>query len=487
MSFRVSTAQLNAANGLVRCGSCLGVFSASANEIRVKHPDGYIVEELDSIDAQEDDTVALEEEHVEPAAEEIPEDFADPTTSTIAEDAVAVGTNAEGEEDQEDGWHDDEPSISLGDMRLDEDLDTDEEEDSVADADTIAEYERDIPADAADVDSTEDDEFDAGIFERAPAAAVVEAVIKHTAIFEVREVAAEKSASAVADFEPELSSQDEFSQEESEDEAPVLEDPEDADEHAPFSEFNDTSPVMRAESADSDEHEEEEEAQALDEIAIYRHTPPPLSTRARPIADKYELHAHLSDLTDDDALDPLDANARLDSLEDLPVTIDGSSDFRHRLTQAALLLASILLLLALPAPWLYTHKDDLSTHPRFSFMAPLVCKVLTCEPVATGAVTSLYSQQLLVRSHPRFENALEVSFVFHNDSTLPQPFPNLELAFSDVDNKLLANRLFTPQEYLPPELRQLRDMPASSSVQVALEVADPGEEAVNYTVKLHTP
>ncbi len=49
-SFRVSTAQQNAAHGLVRCGSCLGVFSASANEIRIKHPDGYMVEELEGVE-----------------------------------------------------------------------------------------------------------------------------------------------------------------------------------------------------------------------------------------------------------------------------------------------------------------------------------------------------------------------------------------------------------------------------------------------------
>jgi len=63
----------------------------------------------------------------------------------------------------------------------------------------------------------------------------------------------------------------------------------------------------------------------------------------------------------------------------------------------------------------------------------------------------------------------------------------VELAFSDLSNNLLANRLFKPEEYLPAELRQLSEMPAQSTVQVTLELQDPGKEAVNYTVKLHPP
>ena len=93
--------------------------------------------------------------------------------------------------------------------------------------------------------------------------------------------------------------------------------------------------------------------------------------------------------------------------------------------------------------------------------------------------------QLLVRSHPTEPDALEVSFVFHNDAATPQAFPKLALAFSDIDNHLLANRLFSPDEYLPPELSILKQMPPKSSVQIQLELADPGKEAVNYKVELY--
>jgi hypothetical protein len=133
------------------------------------------------------------------------------------------------------------------------------------------------------------------------------------------------------------------------------------------------------------------------------------------------------------------------------IAVDLSSTEGQQLVRALVLLC-LLLLFALPLPWLYAKRDTLATHPRFAFMAPFTCKLFSCTPSASLDLGSIYSQQLLVRSHPRYQDALEVSFIFHNDATLPRPFPLVELAFSDLSNNLLANRLFKPEEYLPAEL-----------------------------------
>jgi len=102
-------------------------------------------------------------------------------------------------------------------------------------------------------------------------------------------------------------------------------------------------------------------------------------------------------------------------------------------------------------------------------------------------ITSLRSQELLVRSHPRLEQTLEVSIVFSNEADLPQPFPALELGFADINNRVLSNRLFNPPEYLPEQLRAIGEMPPHSSVQVLLELVDPGAAAVNYTLAFREP
>ena len=117
---------------------------------------------------------------------------------------------------------------------------------------------------------------------------------------------------------------------------------------------------------------------------------------------------------------------------------------------------------------------------------PYVCRILECPLVERSQLASLVSEQLLVRSHPGYAQALEVSFIFRNDALEAQPFPALELSFNDTSNQLLANRLFKPADYLPGEL-QTSEMSAQSSLQITLELVDPGSEAVNYTLAFRAP
>jgi predicted Zn finger-like uncharacterized protein len=355
-SFRVSSSQLQAANGLVRCGSCLGIFSASANEIRVKSD----------------------------AAEPIPthDDITSPTKPTASD------------------WHDPEDiDIPLGDMQLDPESDDDIDPTAI------------LATTGTPV---------------APPAQETEATIKITAEFDDLER-----------FEKELES------------------------------------TQRRETPDTREITET----SLEEDTAIAH-----SFNQN---EKKVLRSHLSALRDYDGLSPL-TDSDLHHLDEVPITFVRTKAGPHRFTRTALLTLNTLLLLALPAQWLYQHRNELHTHPRFAFLAPIVCKLTSCQSATTAPKASqMYSQQLLVRTHPRYENALEVSFIFHNDATTPQQFPDLELAFSTVDNKPVANRLFEPIDYLPPELQQLVDMPAKTSIQVALELQDPGKEAVNYTLKIH--
>ena len=52
-----------------------------------------------------------------------------------------------------------------------------------------------------------------------------------------------------------------------------------------------------------------------------------------------------------------------------------------------------------------------------------------------------------------------------------------------VGGLLVAGRRFPPGEYLDGEVSAGDLMPVSTPVQLSLEIADPGEDAVNYTLK----
>lgn len=393
MSFRVSPAQLQAAKGVVRCGACLGIFSAVANTIQLKSEHGPESSDDDSLfDALEAEAVAdslltetdgalardLDDATLAPAsaaAHVVDEEEAE-LAAAFPDTYANPGSSLRGDLD-----------VSLGDFRLDDEEAEDEAADQPAEAEAVA-----------------------------PPALGAEAAL---------------STEDRADSDPPAATR----------------------EPAPMAERADAQVLPRKDA-------EEQDAKAV-------------------------LREQLAELAETEALGPV-ADAQIARLDAVPITLQGGRSLQRRLGRLGLLLVNLLLLLCLPAQWLYVNRSLLSADPYFAPLAPLVCRLFACAPPRdTPQPTAIYSQQLLVRSHPDYENALEVSFVFHNDSPAAQRFPDVELLFSDTNGQPVANRLFGPREYLPVELRQLDDMPAKSSVQAQLELVDPGQQAVHYTLKIH--
>lgn len=61
------------------------------------------------------------------------------------------------------------------------------------------------------------------------------------------------------------------------------------------------------------------------------------------------------------------------------------------------------------------------------------------------------------------------------------------LSFNSASNSVIALREFAPQEYLDEALQNRRLLPPATPVQVALEIMDPGDDAVNYTLAFRRP
>ena len=426
MSFRVSPAQLQAAKGVVRCGACLGIFSAVANAIQLKSEHGLESSEdvspFDDLEAEDvADSLLTETDGA------LARDLDD---ATLAPASAAARVVDEEEAELAAAFPDtyanpgsslrDDLDVSLGDFRLDDD-EVDEEEadeeqavDEEADAEEAEEGDEE-EAEEADEESADDREADGA----------TDAVL------------------AASGAEP----------------PPSTEDLVDTD--------------LPAVSLEPEPTEVVAEAQVL----------PPKDAEEQDA--KAALRQQLAELVGAETPGAV-ADAQIARLDAVPITLQGGRSLQRRLGRLGLALVNLLLLLCLPAQWLYVNRNLLSADPYFAPLAPLVCRLATCAPPRdVPQSTAIYSQQLLVRSHPEYENALEVSFVFHNDSPVPQHFPDVELLFSDVNGQPVANRLFGPREYLPVELRQLEDMPSKSSVQAQLELVDPGEQAVHYTLKIH--
>lgn len=153
----------------------------------------------------------------------------------------------------------------------------------------------------------------------------------------------------------------------------------------------------------------------------------------------------------------------------------------RRLTWGSLCLTAALLLVA---QYAWYHIDQLGLQQPWRQVYTQLCPYLGCQPPALVAPEKIKTSNLVVRSHPKREQALIIDCVLLNTASFSQPFPDFQLAFSNIKGQLIAQRRFTPQEYLKGELAGVDSMPSNQPVHIAIEIIDPGKDAVNYTASI---
>lgn len=145
---------------------------------------------------------------------------------------------------------------------------------------------------------------------------------------------------------------------------------------------------------------------------------------------------------------------------------------------------SLLILLIAQASWF--HYEKLVKYPKIAEIYELVCAELGCELPVLSDVSKIENRNLVVRSHPTTFNALIIETIITNHANFEQDFPAISLTFSNINNQVVAKRLFKPSEYLNKELLSWPGMPSEQPIQITLEIIDPGAEAVNYKMNFHT-
>jgi hypothetical protein len=146
----------------------------------------------------------------------------------------------------------------------------------------------------------------------------------------------------------------------------------------------------------------------------------------------------------------------------------------------ALSLAAVLVF---TSQYLIFNFSELSRTPAWRPFYANVCGAVGCTLPNLSDVSALRGSNLVVRAHPRAEGALVVDVIVFNDGRHAQPFPLLELGFTNLNGRAIASRRFQPGEYLRGELSNMTEMPPGVPIRLSLEILDPGSEAQNYTLR----
>jgi len=123
------------------------------------------------------------------------------------------------------------------------------------------------------------------------------------------------------------------------------------------------------------------------------------------------------------------------------------------------------------------------SYPSLKPLVTKICKTFTCDYSGPRDIKKIQLISRDIRVHPTTKGALLISATIINNANYQQPYPNFSVNLSNLGAKTIAQRFFTPKDYLGTLSKKLLLMPPKQPIRVALEVVDPGKAAINFEFK----
>jgi predicted Zn finger-like uncharacterized protein len=175
----------------------------------------------------------------------------------------------------------------------------------------------------------------------------------------------------------------------------------------------------------------------------------------------------------------------LAGIETVPVEMQWQKSSRPSLHSLGSYLGIVAAAVLLLIQYTSANFDQLARESGYRVWLGTACNVLGCQLPDQYDIHQIRSSNLVVRSHPDYRNALVIDAIITNRAGFKQPFPDLQLHFTDMNGQLVAHRAFKALEYLDGELTGSTKMPAGQPIHVSLEILDPGPQAINYSLSIH--
>jgi len=152
----------------------------------------------------------------------------------------------------------------------------------------------------------------------------------------------------------------------------------------------------------------------------------------------------------------------------------------------ALWSIGILLLTAtLIIEYAWFNRDQLNKIPQLQAAINILCQQVKCKNLSIRDPANIELITRNVYSHPNEKSALMVNVTMKNNAANAQPYPVMQINFSDIRGHTVAARRFWPKEYLTTEDQQTNSeqpnlLQPNTSASISLEIQDPGKQAMTY-------
>ncbi len=145
----------------------------------------------------------------------------------------------------------------------------------------------------------------------------------------------------------------------------------------------------------------------------------------------------------------------------------------------------LLLSTTLVVQYFWLNRDQFVTSPKFQALVEKTCLTFDCSKLTIRDPAHIELLTRNVFSHPDEKDALMINIALQNNAKFSQPYPVLQINFSDVRGGNIVARRFTPSEYLAeyatePKQKSKPLLQPGSSADFNLEIEDPGKQAITY-------
>lgn len=199
----------------------------------------------------------------------------------------------------------------------------------------------------------------------------------------------------------------------------------------------------------------------------------------------HESDLQFDDFGENDYSEPATKDQLLNNIRPEPIELRYQKPERSYLWLWA--TACVLAILGLSSQMAYIKFDRYSHIEPYRQWYATACELLDCKLPPKQDLKQIKAYNLMIRSHSSVAQALNVDLVILNTAEFSQDFPALKLSFSDDNNKVVASRRFQPKEYLAGELAGSNSMPTQQPIHLSLSILDPGESAINYQIEPVAP
>lgn len=159
---------------------------------------------------------------------------------------------------------------------------------------------------------------------------------------------------------------------------------------------------------------------------------------------------------------------------------DTYSPTPHSILSTVLWSIGILILtLTLALEYIWFNRDQFRSVSELQPTFEKLCQHIECSRFSIREPEKIELVARNVYSHPDEKGALMVNVTMKNNASFTQPYPVMQIDFSDIRGSTVVARRFLPEEYLTPE-DQHTLFAAGSDKNITLEILDPGKQAMTY-------